>query len=452
MKAERLVTMFDTGTTAFMIMSAGFVLLMSPALALFYGGLSRKKNVVNTMLMCILAMCVVGCTWALIGDSIAYGNAEGAFDENGNLVNIAALFVGGLDRLTSSWTLPEIFSVNAAVTDDATLADSLYGTYPGVLSVAFQATFAMVTTAIVTGSLAGRAKFGAVAAIIVVWPLLVYAPMAHMVWGGGIIGNQDAIGAIDFAGGTAVHICSGLSGLVLALILGKRRGFEASTVRPHNVPFVMLGGGLLFMGWFGFNGGSALIADGNAALAVANTLFAACAAGASWVIVERVTLGTPTLVGAMSGVLAGLVVITPACGFVEPWAAILLGLIVSPICYFFIAHLKRKLGWDDALDAFGLHGVGGIVGAILTGVFTVPELSFSEHGGLLYTGDPSLLISQIAAVLLTIAFVAIATAIIGLVVKAIFGGSLRVDKQTESTGLDTTLHGESGYPAFTGLD
>ena len=434
--------MFDTGTTAFMIMSCGFVLIMTPGLALFYGGLSRRKNVVNTMLMCILSMCVVACTWTLLGDSIAYGNASDAFDENGVLSNISALFVGGLERIGSSWALSEIFDANAAISDSSTLSEAAFGTYPSVMSIAFQATFAMVTTAIVTGSLAGRVKFGAVAAIIVLWPLLVYAPMAHMVWGGGIIGNENAIGAIDFAGGTAVHICSGLSGLVLALILGKRQGFEAATVRPHNVPFVMLGGGLLFMGWFGFNGGSALVADGNAGLAVLNTLIAACAAGASWIVVERIAIGKCTLVGAMSGVLAGLVVITPACGFVEPWAAILMGIIVSPICYGFIAVLKRKLGWDDALDAFGLHGVGGIVGAILTGVFALPELSWTQYGGLLYTGDPTLLFNQILAVLFTIVFVGVMTAIIGFVVKAIFGGSLRVDKRTENTGLDITVHGE----------
>lgn len=444
--------MFDTGTTAFMIMSTGFVLLMTPALALFYGGLSRRKNVVNTMLMCIFALCVVGITWPVIGDSIAYGTSAEAFDEAGNLVNPLALFVGGLGRVGSTWALDEVLGANAATPDEATLQTAAYGTYPGVISVAFQATFAIVTTAIVTGSLAGRIKFSAVAAIIVVWPLVVYAPMAHMVWGGGIIGNADAIGAIDFAGGTAVHICSGLSGLVLALILGKRHGFEASTARPHNVPFVMLGAGMLFMGWFGFNGGSALIADGNAGLAILNTMIATCAAGLSWVIVEWATLKKPTLVGACSGLLAGLVVITPACGFVAPWAAVVLGLVVSPICYFFIAHLKRKPGWDDALDAFGLHGVGGIVGAILTGIFAMPELSLNDYGGLLYTGDPTLLLNQIVAVAFTIVFVGVATAIIGFAVKALFGGSLRVAKQVESTGLDTTLHGESGYPAFTGLD
>lgn len=439
--------MFDTGTTTFMILGCALVLMMTPALALFYGGLARRKNVVNTMLMSCVALCVVGVTWMLVGDSIAYGNAQDAFDEAGNLVDPVSLFIGGFERLGSMWTLDEVIESN-----DATIAVGSSGAYPGAIGVAFQATFAIVTTAIVTGSLAGRAKFGAVMAIIVVWPLLVYAPMAHMVWGGGIIGNEHAIAAIDFAGGTAVHICSGLAGLVLALILGKRQGFEAGTARPHNVPFVMLGAGLLFVGWFGFNGGSALAADGNACLAILNTVVAACAAGLSWLVVERVSLGKMTLVGVCSGILAGLVVVTPACGFVAPWAAVVMGLIVSPVCYFFIARLKRMLGWDDALDAFGLHGVGGIVGALLTGVFALPELSLTGVGGLLYTGSLDLLASQVSAVLFTIVFVGVMTAAIGFAVKALFGGTLRVERHVEQTGLDTTLHGESGYPAFTGLD
>lgn len=337
--------MYDPGTTTFMIMSCALVLMMGPALALFYGGLSRRKNVVNTMLMCVMAMGAVGCLWAVLGDSIAYGGPD-AFDEDGSLVNVAALF----------------------------------------------------------------------------------------------------------AGGTAVHICSGLGGLVLALILGKRMGFEIHVVRPHNVPAVMLGCGLLFVGWFGFNGGSALAAVGYAALAICNTLLAGCAASASWLVVERIVTGKPTLVGGCTGILAGLVVITPACGFVDPMIAIVMGIIVSPICYFFIAVLKRKLGWDDALDAFGCHGVGGIVGCILTGIFALPELSFNGLGGLLYTGDPTLLINQCLSVLATVVYMGITTAIIGFVAKALFGGSLRVGKDEETRGLDTTVHGESGYPSFTGLD
>ena len=443
--------MYDPGTTTFMIMSCALVLMMGPALALFYGGLSRRKNVVNTMLMCVMAMGVVGCLWAILGDSIAYGGPD-AFDEEGNLVNAAALFVGGFDRVFSSWSLTEMLDALAAVPEDATYADVAVGTYPGLVDVAFQAAFAMVTAAIVTGSLAGRMKFGALTFILVVWSMVVYAPMAHMVWGSGLIGNENAIGAIDFAGGTAVHICSGLGGLVLALILGKRMGFEVRVVRPHNVPAVMLGRGLLFVGWFGFNGGSALAADGYAALAICNTLLAGCSASASWLVVERIATGKPTLVGGCTGILAGLVVITPACGFVDPMIAIVMGIIVSPICYFFIAVLKRKLGWDDALDAFGCHGVGGIVGCILTGIFALPSLSFNGLGGLLYTGDPTLLVNQCLSVLVTVAYVGIATAIIGFAAKALFGGSLRVAKDEETRGLDTTVHGESGYPSFTGLD
>jgi Amt family ammonium transporter len=222
--------------------------------------------------------------------------------------------------------------------------------------------------------------------------------------------------------------------------------------RPHNVPFVVLGASLLWFGWFGFNGGSAFVADGVAALAILNTLAASAAALLSWSIVERVKTGKPTLVGAATGLVAGLVVITPAAGFVEPWAAVILGLIVSPCCYFAISFLKQKIGYDDALDAFGCHAIGGITGGILTGLFCVPELSWTDFGGLLYTGDPSLLISQILGILITIVFVAVAVLIIGFIVKAVFKGSLRVDTAEENEGLDTVAHGESGYPAFNGLD
>lgn len=443
--------MYDTGTTAFMIFSTAVVLLMSPALALFYGGLARRKNVVNTMAMTLVAMAIVGCTWVMIGDSLAYGGGA-PFDEDGNLVSLANLFIGGADRLLSSWTVTEAIEVGGSLPEDATLAVSSWGSYPGTISVAFQATFAMVTTAIISGSLVGRIKFSAWIFIVCVWPLLVYAPMAHMVWGGGLIGNGNAIGAIDFAGGTAVHICSGLSGLVLCKILGARRGFKQMNYRPHNVPFVMLGGGLLFVGWFGFNGGSALVADGNAGLAVINTLVAACAAAACWAICEQRKIGKITVVGLSTGFLAGLVVVTPACGFVEPWAAIVMGFIVSPICFVCISTLKKKLGYDDSLDAFGCHGVGGMVGAVLTGVFASSSLTPNGLGGLLFTGDPTLLIAQILGVVATIVFVGVLTAILGFITKAIFGNSLRVSKEDENSGLDVVANGEAAYPAFNGLD
>ena len=325
-------------------------------------------------------------------------------------------------------------------------------TYPTIINFIFQMAFCMITTAIITGSLAGRMKFGAVCAFVAVWTIVVYPPLAHMVWGGdgSLIG--DTIGALDFAGGDVVHISSGLTGLILCLMLGKRKGFGMMSYRPHNVPFVALGATLLWFGWFGFNAGSEFVADGVAGLALINTVVASGAALVSWMIVERVKVGKPTLVGAATGLVAGLVVITPAAGFVEPWAAIIMGLIVSPICYFAISFCKAKIGYDDALDAFGCHAVGGIVGGICTGIFCVPELSWTDFGGLLYTGDVSLLCSQIAGIAITIVFVGILDVVLAFIVKACFKGSLRVSEEKEAQGLDIAAHGESAYPAYIGLD
>ena len=419
--------MYDTGATAFMLVCAMLVLLMTPGVAFFYGGLARRKNVVNTMFMSFVIIGIVGIVWILAGWSIAYGG-DGSNP-----------FFGGFDQLGCLSSVSDMLAEAQAPED---------GTYPSLIDVVFQAAFAMITAAIVGGAVAGRMKFGAFLAFITIWVLLIYAPLAHMVWGGegSLIG--DIIGALDFAGGDVVHISSGLTGLVLCLLLGKRRGFGAIAHRPHNVPFVVLGATLLWFGWFGFNGGSEFAADGIAALAVLNTVVASGAAMISWMIVETVKTGKPTLVGAATGLVAGLVVITPAAGFVEPWAAIVMGLIVSPICYFAISFCKAKIGYDDA---FGCHCAGGIVGGILTGIFCVPELSWTEFGGLLYTGDPTLLGAQVAGILITILFVAIGALIIGLVVKAIFGG-LRVSKEEETCGMDMAAHSESAYPAFTGMD
>ena len=420
--------MFDTGTTAFMILGAMLVFLMTPALAFFYGGLSRRKNVLNTMFMSIAVIGVVGVLWAVAGWSFAYGG-DGSIS-----------FFGGFDQIFCQGML------------DSMLAGDDGAVYPALVDVAFQAAFAIITIAIITGSLAGRMKFGAVLTFISIWLLLVYAPLAHMVWGGdgSLIG--DTIGALDFAGGDVVHISSGLTGLILCVILGKRRGFGMMSYRPHNIPFVALGASLLWFGWFGFNGASAFAANGIAALAFLNTMVAPAAAMISWMIVERIRSGKATLVGACTGIVAGLVVITPAAGFVDVWAAVVMGLIVSPICYCAMAFLKPKLGYDDALDAFGCHGIGGMVGGILTGIFCVPELSWTDFGGLLYTGDPTLLIAQIEGILITIVFVGVMSLIIGFVVKAIFKGSLRVSAEEEAEGLDSGEHGESAYPAYNGLD
>lgn len=424
--------MFDTGMTGFMLICAMLVFLMTPGLAFFYGGLSRRKNVVNTMLMSFAVLGIVGVVWVVAGWSFAYGG-DGSIP-----------FFGGLDQLGLTGLVQDMITANA----DPESA----GTYPGLVDVAFQCAFAMITTAIITGSLAGRMKFGAVCLFVTIWVVVVYAPLAHMVWGGedSLIG--DMIGALDFAGGDVVHISSGLTGLILCLILGKRREFGMMSYRPHNVPFVALGAALLWFGWFGFNAGSQFTPDGVAALAMANTVTASAAALLSWLIIDRIKAGKPTLVGAATGLVAGLVVITPAAGFVEPWAALIMGLIVSPICYFAISFLKKKIGYDDALDAFGCHAVGGITGGILTGIFCVPELSWTEFGGLIYTGDFTLLGAQVAGILITIAFVAVADVIIGLIVKAIFKGKLRVSEQDEAIGLDVAAHGESAYPAYLGLD
>ena len=424
--------MFDSGNTAFMIVCAMLVLLMTPGLAFFYGGLSRRKNVVNTMIMVFGVLGIVAITWTLFGWSFAYGG-DGSVP-----------FFGGFDQIGLSGLVSNLLGeTEAALSHDS---------YPAIVDVFFQMAFCMITTAILTGALAGRMKFGAVCLFVAIWTVLVYPPLAHMVWGGEGSFIGETIGALDFAGGDVVHISSGLTGLILALMLGKRKGFGVMSYRPHNVPFVALGAALLWFGWFGFNGGSEFAADGVAALAVLNTVVASGAGLLAWLVVEKIRVGKATLVGAATGLVAGLVAITPAAGFVKPWAAILLGLITSPICYFAISSLKSKIGYDDALDAFGCHTVGGIVGGILTGVFCVPELSWTDFGGLIYTGDPSLLISQILGIVVTILFVGICDVIIGLIVKAVFKGELRVSEDEEALGLDVSTHGESAYPAYVGLD
>ena len=424
--------MYDTGSTAFMLVCAMLVLLMTPGLAFFYGGLSRRKNVVNTMIMVFSAIGIVAITWTICGWPLAYGG-DGS-----------SPFFGGFDQLGFLGGVTDMLAEAEVVPEDAA--------YPTIIDFIFQMAFCMITTAIITGSLAGRMKFGAVCAFVAVWTIVVYPPLAHMVWGGdgSLIG--DTIGALDFAGGDVVHISSGLTGLILCLMLGKRKGFGMMSYRPHNVPFVALGAALLWFGWFGFNAGSEFVADGVAGLALINTVVASGAALVSWMIVERVKVGKPTLVGAATGLVAGLVVITPAAGFVEPWAAIIMGLIVSPICYFAISFCKAKIGYDDALDAFGCHAVGGIVGGICTGIFCVPELSWTDFGGLLYTGDVSLLCSQIAGIAITIVFVGILDVVLAFIVKACFKGSLRVSEEKEAQGLDIAAHGESAYPAYIGLD
>ncbi len=435
--------MFDSGSTGFMLVCAMLVLLMTPGLAFFYGGLSRRKNVGNTMSMVFVVIGVVAITWTLVGWSFAYGG-DGSIP-----------FFGGFDQLGLTQATADMLSETPDVEGEG---------YPAIIDIVFQMAFCMITTAIITGAVAGRMKFGALVVFVALWTILVYPSLAHMVWGGdgSLIG--DTLGALDFAGGDVVHISSGLTGLVLCLVCGKRKGFGVMNYRAHNVPFVALGATLLWFGWFGFNAGSEFAADGTAALALINTVVASGAGLASWMLVERIKVGKPTLVGAATGLVAGLVVITPAAGFVEPWAAVIMGLVVSPVCYFAISVVKKKIGYDDALDAFGCHCVGGIVGGILTGLFCVPELSWDSTamattiahggawGGLFYTGDPALLLAQIEGILITVVFVAVAGLILAFIVKFVFKGSLAVSPEEEAQGLDVAAHGESAYPAFIGLD
>ena len=421
----------DTALTAFILICAAMVMFMTPGVAFFYGGLSRKKNVGNTIIMSFIAIAVCSIIWVICGYSIAF---DGQFDTSGGI----GLIIGGFQQL---------FLASTDMVADGSFVDGL----PDMAFCVFQCAFCMITVGIIVGSVAGRMKFGAIVTVLALWVLIVYGPLAHMVWGGGLIGGL--IGAIDFAGGDVVHISSGVTGLTLCLMCGQRRGYGVANYRAHNTPLAAIGAALLWFGWMGFNGGSALaLDDGIAGLAVMNTLVASGTAMASWMIVDKIATGHSTLVGAVTGLVAGMVVITPAAGFVEPYAAIIMGAIVSPICYFCIAKLKAKLGYDDALDAFGCHGIGGITGGILTGLFCVPEYSWTDYGGLFYTGDPSLLISQLLGIIITIVFVAVATFIIGLIVKAIFGGSLRVDDAEEARGMDIAVHGEDAYPAFDGMD
>ena len=440
--------MLDTGSTGFMLVCTMLVLLMTPGLAFFYGGLSRRKNVVNTMGMVFAVLGIVGVAWVVAGWSFAYGG-DGSLPFFGGFDQLGCLDAVG-DVLEEARTTPDALALIGA--GGSAVAEGAKASYPAIVDIGFQLAFAMITAAIITGAVAGRMRFGALCAFVAAWVLVVYAPLAHMVWGGdgSLIG--DMIGALDFAGGDAVHISSGLTGLALCLMLGPRKGFALVSYRPHNVPFVVLGASLLWFGWFGFNAGSEFAADGVAALALLNTVAASAAALVSWMVVERVKVGKPTLVGAATGLVAGLVVITPAAGFVEPWAALVMGVVVSPACYFAIAVAKRRIGYDDALDAFGCHCVGGVVGGLLTGLFCVPELSWTDQGGLLYTGDAGLLAAQALGIVVTVAFVVVLDLALGLIVRACFKGSLRVSEAEEAQGLDVAAHGESAYPAFVGLD
>ncbi len=404
--APAFAATLDSGDTAWMLTSTALVLLMTiPGVALFYGGMVRKKNVLATAMQSFTITCLVTVLWMVVGYSLAFAE--------GNAV------VGGLDR---------VFLIGMGV-------DDLYGTIPESVFMTFQMTFAIITPALIAGAVADRMKFSALLWFIGAWSLLVYAPIAHWVWGGGFLGDA---GVLDFAGGTVVHINCGIAGLVAAILLGKRVGYGREALAPHNLTFSVIGASLLWVGWFGFNAGSAVAANGSAGMAMAVTQIAAAAAALAWMFAEWTLKGKPSVLGVISGAVAGLVAITPASGYVDPAGALAIGGIAGVVCYWGATGLKRRLGVDDSLDVFAVHGLGGIIGALLTGVFALEAIGGAPG---LIDGNPGQVPLQVYGVAVTIAYCAVASAIILLVIKATIG--LRVDEEDEREGLDISLHGES---------
>lgn len=404
----------DTGDTTFLIISTALVFLMTPGLALFYGGMVRKKNVLSTFMQSFILIAVISIQWVLIGYTLAFG------PDIGHLI-------GGLSWLGFNGVGMEPNADYAA-------------TIPHQIFAMFQLMFAIITPALITGSIAERMRFPAFLAFGVLWATFIYDPLAHWVWG--VDGWIRNLGALDFAGGTVVHISSGVSGLIAALVLGKRKGYGKEPLLPHHVPMTVLGAGLLWFGWFGFNAGSALSANGLAVNAFVVTNTSAAAAALSWMFAEWLHHGKPTVLGAASGGVAGLVAITPASGFVTPLAAIIIGLVGGVICYLGVSVLKSKLGYDDSLDAFGCHGIGGTWGAIATGLFATKAINSAGADGLFY-GNPSLLKAQLISIIATYAFAAVGTFVI-LKVVGLFT-QLRATAEEEVNGLDLTMHGEEAY-------
>lgn len=426
----------NSGSVSFIIICSALVFLMTPALAFFYGGLVRRKNVLNTMFATMFIAGTAIVMWILFGYSLSFGSDVGGV-------------IGGFDFLGFN---------NVSISESTRgleISDALFA--------GFQMMFAVITPALITGAIAGRMKFKALVPFICLWSIVVYYPLAHMVWGGGFLGAGTDGGlfgtglyldSVDFAGGNVVHISSGITGLVLAIILGKRRDYERSAYKPHNIPFVLLGAALLWFGWFGFNAGSALAANGTAVHAFMTSAVSSAAALISWMFIDVVKTGKPTLVGCSTGLVVGLVAITPGAGFVPMWSAILTGLLVSPICYFGVHLIKRVFKIDDALDAFGCHGIGGIWGGIATGLFGVKELapgvsSGAKWNGLIY-GETGLFFAQIESILVTVLVAVVGTLICVGIVRLFT--KLRVSEMDERVGMDITQHGESAYPSFNGLD
>jgi ammonium transporter, Amt family len=399
----------DSGDTAWMLTSTALVLMMTiPGLAMFYGGMVRKKNVLATAMQSFTAAALMSVLWMVIGYSFAFGDGGAA---NAFFGGFGRMFLAGME------------------------ADSLSGTIPESVFMTFQMTFAIITPALITGAFADRMKFSAMLWFLGLWMVIVYAPVCHWVWGGGFLGND---GVLDFAGGTVVHINAGVAGLVAALVLGKRVGFGTDNMAPHNLTLSVIGASLLWVGWFGFNAGSAVAANGAAGMAMAVTQIATAAAALSWMIAEWAMRDKPSVLGVVSGAVSGLVAITPASGFVGPVGALVIGVVAGVACFWGATSLKRMLGYDDSLDAFGVHGIGGIVGAILTGVFAVESIGGTP--GLL-EGNGGQVLIQLEGILATVVYCAVVSFILLKVIDKAIG--LRVTREVEIEGLDINLHGET---------
>ena len=399
----------DTGDTAWMLTSTALVLMMTiPGVAMFYGGMVRKKNVLATAMQSFAVACVMTVLWMIIGYSLAFTDGGGM-----------NAYVGGLDKML-------LRGIGVY---------TLSGTIPETVFMTFQMTFAIITPALITGALADRMKFSSLLVFLSLWMILVYAPITHWVWGGGFLAEA---GVLDFAGGTVVHINSGVAALVGAMVLGRRRGYGTENMAPHNLILSVIGASMLWVGWFGFNAGSAVAANGSAGMAMAVTQIATAAAALSWMFAEWISRGKPSVLGIVSGAVAGLVAITPASGYVDPFGALIIGLVAGLVCYWGAVVLKPKLGYDDSLDVFGVHGLGGITGALLTGVFAVEAIGGTP--GLL-EGNAGQVLIQLEGIGATIVYCAIVTFVLLKIIDAVMG--LRVDEEEEVTGLDYSLHGET---------
>lgn len=408
-------TMINSGDTAWVLMSTALVMLMTaPGLAFFYGGLVRKKNVLATLMQSFVVLCLISLQWILWGYSLAFGPDKGHI--------IGSLAWAGLN------------GVGMAPNPDYA------ATIPHSLFMVYQMMFAVITPGLITGAFAERMKFSAYLLFALLWATFVYDPVCHWIWGTG--GWLKNLGVLDFAGGAVVHISSGLAALVCALVLGKRKGFGERTMPPHNLPFTVLGAALLWFGWFGFNAGSALAANGLAVSAFIVTNTAAAAAALTWMFLEWRYAGKPTMLGGATGAVAGLATVTPASGFVTPAAAIVIGILAATVCYYFVVNIKNKFSYDDSLDAFGVHGVGGIIGILATGLFATKMINPAGNDGLFY-GNASLLITQAVAVLVVVAYSVTMTFIILKAVEFLVG--LKVSDKEEVMGLDITQHEESAY-------